>query len=236
MPALIAALATDYDGTLASEGRVDASVCDALARFKRSGRRLILVTGRELPSLERVFGSTSLFDRIVAENGALLYDPASKTERVLAPPPPASLVEFLRARKVEPLSLGRCIVATSRSNDTLIREAIHALGLELQIIFNIGSVMVLPIGVNKATGLEVALRDLDLAPANVVGVGDAENDLDLLHGCGYAAAVANALPMVKEIAGIQLTGEAGAGVIELLDEICRGDERLSGRAVKRPVT
>ena len=232
----IAALATDYDGTLASDGRVDPSVCDALQRFKRTGRRLILVTGRELPSLERVFGSMSLFDRIVAENGALLYDPSSRIERVLAPPPPALFVQFLRARKVEPLSLGRCIVATSRSNDTLIREAMYALGLELQIIFNIGSVMVLPIGVNKATGLDEALRDLDVAPANVVGVGDAENDLDLLHGCGYAAAVANALPMVKEIADIELTGEAGAGVIELVDEICRRDERAFVTAAKRSAT
>jgi len=220
----IAALATDYDGTLATEGCVDASVCDALLRFKRTGRRLILVTGRELPSLERVFSRTSLFDRIVAENGALLYDPASKTERVLAPPPPASFVELLRARKVTPLSLGRCIVATSRSNDELILDAIRELGLDLQIVFNIGSVMVLPGGVNKATGLDYALRDLDLSSANVLGVGDAENDLDLLRGCGFAAAVANALPMVKDIADIQLAGDAGTGVIELLDWICRNDE------------
>jgi hydroxymethylpyrimidine pyrophosphatase-like HAD family hydrolase len=223
----IAALATDYDGTLARDGRVEASVCDALERFKRTGRRLILVTGRELPSLERVFSATSLFDRIVAENGALLYDPVSKKERVLAPPPPAAFVELLRRRKVAPLSLGRCIVATARSNDNVIEEAICELGLGLQTIFNIGSVMVLPIGMNKATGLGEALRDLDLSPANVVGVGDAENDQDLLAACGCKAAVANALPMVKAIADIQLAGEAGAGVIELLDWICRDDDPCS---------
>ena len=55
-------------------------------------------------------------------------------------------------------------------------EAIRDLGLELQVIFNKGAVMVLPSGVNKATGLDAALDELGLSPHNVVGVGDAEND------------------------------------------------------------
>ena len=73
-------------------------------------------------------------------------------------------------------------------------EAIRDLGLELQIIFNKGAVMVLPAGVNKASGLAVALARLGLSPHNVVGVGDAENDhaflrcLRLLGGGGQRAA------------------------------------------------
>ena len=60
----------------------------ALARFKQTGRRLILVTGRDLPDLKRVFPELQLFDRIVAENGALIYDPATNEERPLAAAPP----------------------------------------------------------------------------------------------------------------------------------------------------
>ena len=60
----------------------------------------------------------------------------------------------------------------ARRCSTTIRD----LGLELQVIFNKGAVMVLPSGVNKAIGLAAALRDLGLSPHNVVGVGDAEND------------------------------------------------------------
>jgi hydroxymethylpyrimidine pyrophosphatase-like HAD family hydrolase len=41
----VLALATDYDGTLASQGMVDAATLAALERFKATGRRLILVTG-----------------------------------------------------------------------------------------------------------------------------------------------------------------------------------------------
>ncbi|TIT33146.1 MAG: HAD family phosphatase, partial [Mesorhizobium sp.] len=71
------ALATDYDGTLAHEGIVAEKTVAALERVKKSGRKLILVTGRELPDLKRVFPEIGLFDKVVAENGALIYTPAS---------------------------------------------------------------------------------------------------------------------------------------------------------------
>ena len=77
-------------------------------------------------------------------------------------------------------------------------EAIHELGLEWQIIFNKGAVMVLPPGVNKASGLAAALEALQLSPVNVVGIGDAENDHAFLSLCGCSVAVANALDAVKD--------------------------------------
>ena len=42
------ALACDYDGTIAHHGRVDDETIAALSRLRETGRRLILVTGREL--------------------------------------------------------------------------------------------------------------------------------------------------------------------------------------------
>ena len=220
------ALATDYDGTIAHHGLVDTATCEALERFKRTGRRLILVTGRVLPDLKRVFPNTKLFDRVVAENGALLYDPATAAERVLAPAPSPLFVETLRQRHVAPLAVGRAIVATWEPNERVVLDVIRDLGLELQIIFNKGAVMVLPPGINKAAGLAAALRDLDLAAPNVVGVGDAENDHAFLRFCGCAAAVANALPALQEEADIRLAGNHGAGVAELVDMICRDDARI----------
>lgn len=85
------ALAADYDGTLAHDGRVPASAVASLERLAGTGRKLLLVTGRELPDLRRVFPPLELFDRVVAENGALLLDPATGETRALAPPPPPEL-------------------------------------------------------------------------------------------------------------------------------------------------
>jgi HAD superfamily hydrolase (TIGR01484 family) len=222
----VLALATDYDGTIAHHGLVDESTIEALSRFKASGRRLVLVTGRDLSDLRRVFADLDLFDRIVAENGALLYDPTADAEQVLTPAPPQLFIERLRQRGVSPLSVGRSIVATWHPNETTVLEVIQELGLELQIIFNKGAVMVLPSGMNKAVGLAAALRDLELSPHNVIGVGDAENDHAFLRFCGGAAAVANALPMVKAAADIRLAKDHGAGVIELVDRICTVDARI----------
>ncbi len=56
------ALATDYDGTIAAEGVVDSATLSALAAFKKTGRRLVLVTGRELDDLKRVFSELHLFE------------------------------------------------------------------------------------------------------------------------------------------------------------------------------
>src|SRR5437879_7788028 len=94
------ALATDYDGTLAADGRVSAATLDALRRLRESGRRLLLVTGRELNDLMQVFSELDVFDRVVAENGALLYEPKTKEEKLLCEAPPAGFVERLRARGV----------------------------------------------------------------------------------------------------------------------------------------
>ena len=111
------------------------------------------------------------------------------------------------------------IVATWVPHETAVLQVIHEMGLELQVIFNKDAVMVLPSGVNKATGLAAALDELHLSPHNVVGVGDAENDHAFLSFCEVAAAVDNALPMLKERADIVTTGHHGAGVVELAEQM-----------------
>jgi HAD superfamily hydrolase (TIGR01484 family) len=219
------ALATDYDGTLAHHGKVDAPTLAALERLRASGRKLILVTGREMDDLQRTFAHLELFEWVVAENGAQLYRPSSQESAVLAEPPPRRFVDELRRRGVRPMSVGKAIVATWHPHETTILEVIRDLGLELQVIFNKNAVMVLPASVNKATGLDAALKRLCLSAHNVVGVGDAENDHAFLSRCECSAAVANALPAVKETADITLKRDHGAGVAELIDMLVEHDLR-----------
>jgi hydroxymethylpyrimidine pyrophosphatase-like HAD family hydrolase len=223
-------LATDYDGTLADDGKVAAETVTALNDVLATGRRLVLVTGRELDELMSVYPDLTIFERVVAENGALLYRPATKERRRLADPPPAALLAALRRLGVAPLSTGEVIVATREPHETAVLEAIRELGLELQVIFNKGAVMILPAGVNKATGLTAALEELKISPHNVVGVGDAENDQAFLRMCGLAVAVDNALPAVKDIAHVVTAGARGAGVTELIDRLLAGEfDRLQPR-------
>lgn len=226
-------LATDYDGTLAHHGAVDQPTIGALKRFLATGRRLLMITGRELPELMQIFSDLELFEWVVAENGGLLYRPSTKELKLLAEPPPPAFVEALRSRGVGPISVGNVIVATWEPHQEAVLDVIHDLGLEMQVIFNKGAVMVLPSGVNKASGLKAALKEMGVSPHNTVGVGDAENDHAFLRMCEVSAAVANALPAVMETADFVMKGAASAGVTELIDHIVGDDLAVLNQKLQR---
>ena len=221
------ALATDYDGTIAHNGIVDEPTRDGLARARQAGLRLIMVTGRELPDLFITFSDATLFDRIVAENGAVLYDPGTEVVDVLAPAPPPALLARLAVQNV-PISTGHSIVATSEPYGDRLLAAIRDLGLDWHLIFNKGSVMALPADVTKATGLAVALAALGISHGRTIGVGDAENDLPFLRACGLAVAVSNALASIKEAAHVITAGARGAGVTELIERVIAGELEREG--------
>jgi hydroxymethylpyrimidine pyrophosphatase-like HAD family hydrolase len=216
------ALATDYDGTIAHDGVVDEPTVASLRRARDAGLRLLMVTGRELSDLFNTFAHTELFDLVVAENGAVLYNPASRKVNTLAPPPPPALIERLAADSV-PISVGHSIVATVEPHEHQVLTAIHDLGIEWHVIFNKGAVMALPADVTKATGLMAALTALRIKRERTIGVGDAENDQAFLRLCGLSVAVANALPTVKELATVVTEGARGAGVTELVERLLAGD-------------
>jgi len=216
------ALATDFDGTIATDGVVDEPTRLALVRLRSANVRTFLVTGRELSDFKAMEPFLTVFDMIIAENGAVLYDPGSGETRALGAPAPEAFIAELSRRGV-PFAVGTSIVATREPHETSAIEVIKELGLELQVIFNKGAVMILPSGINKASGLQAALEIFGVSPANVIGVGDAENDHAFLELCGLPVAVANALPALKEKAALITRHSAGAGVTELIDSALRGE-------------
>jgi len=218
------ALATDGDGTLVKEGRMASATVAALKRWRESGRKLILTTG-EIPKDVAKFPHVDLFDLVVAENGALLYDPATKKEQVLAVPPPARLVRALKQAKIDPLRQGRVMLATKNSQEKAVEKVLAELHTDWRIQRNRKNVMILPDGVNKASGLAAALKRMRLSPDAVLAMGDAENDVALFQECGCGVAVANALPKLKKQAQYVTHGSIGRGVVEMVKKIC--DEEVA---------
>ncbi|HEY2726896.1 MAG TPA: HAD family hydrolase, partial [Parafilimonas sp.] len=216
-------LATDYDGTLAKDGKVNDLTFEALKLVKESGRKIILVTGREMKDLEIVFPEYNIFDLIVAENGALILNPENHHEILLGERPPENFIKELKQKKVARLSVGKVIVATWEPYQNIVLQAIKNAGIEHQIIFNKGAVMVLPPGVNKAKGLKEALKHLNISMHNVVAIGDAENDNAMLQIAECPAAVANALEMVKEQSAFVTNADHGEGVTELIKHLIDND-------------
>jgi HAD superfamily hydrolase (TIGR01484 family) len=217
------ALAADYDGVVARYGNPSAAALSAVERLKASGRRAILITGRRIPHLLQNCPDLSPFDYIVAENGAVLYEPRKREETLLAQPIPAEFALRLREVGVEPVEVGRVIVSTWMPHHSTVLKVIQEMGLEIHIIFNRAAVIVVPAGVNKASGMELALRKLGLSRHEVVGVGDSENDHSFLQKSECALTVANAVPSIRKLAVRVAKLANGDGLAELIDDLIRND-------------
>jgi hydroxymethylpyrimidine pyrophosphatase-like HAD family hydrolase len=228
-----AAVAVDYDGTLASDGVVHPQTISAVEQLVATGRKCILVTGRMLRELLPLFPQAELCARIVAENGAVLYRPSSREQRLLAEPASTALIDALRRKKISPLDIGDSLIATVRPHEVAIMEAIRDLGLEHHVIFNRESVMVLPPGINKASGLKAALDELQLSAHNLVGIGDSENDHALLQASELAVAVASAVPTLRDAADWVTAHSNGAGTAEAILAVVADDLAERGKRLTR---
>ena len=218
------ALITDYDGTLATAGRVSDTTAAAIQRLRASGRHIVLATGRRLDDLLAVCPFIEMFSYVVAENGALLYDPKSRETTLLAEPLPDRFINAVRDASI-PIEIGIVILATHVPYQARVLEIIQQFGLELKIVFNRDAVMILPAGINKAVGTKHVLRRLGLSPHEVVAVGDSQNDHSILQLAECPVAVANALDAIKEVAAFVTRSSAGEGVIELINDLIANDLR-----------
>jgi hydroxymethylpyrimidine pyrophosphatase-like HAD family hydrolase len=180
-------LALDYDGTIAREGKTHSTIVDAIREARSRGITVILVTGRILADLRRMFDTQDLFDVIVAENGAAIQYSTGRI-RLLGGPAPQPFLDELRRLEVE-FELGDCVVGADAVETPKIIAAIRKLQSSLILAFNHDRVIVLPQGITKATGLREALKSLRLSLHNCIGIGDAENDYALLDACEIGVAV-----------------------------------------------
>ncbi len=208
---LFRALACDFDGTLASEDRVDPEVKKSLQQARQMGVRLILVTGRTFFELTRVCDCLELFDAVVAENGAVIYYPGSAMIRDLGPAVPGRLLAELDRRGIY-YQAGRVIVGTARADETAVHEALNTAGVSRDLVTNRAALMLLPPGVSKGSGVEQVLRFLELSPHDVLALGDAENDLALFDACEFSACPGDSVPTVRERVDWVLPGGAGPDV------------------------
>lgn len=215
-------LACDYDGTLATEGVCSPATIASLERIAATGIRLVLVTGRTREELESVFDRSSLFAAIVVENGSVVID-AVGDETLLAPRLPRGLVEELQRAGVTPLVVGRVLCSTSVTQASKLSAAIAKLGIDRAVVRNRDSAMVMPPGISKRTGIEVALRTIGEAPSRTVAIGDGENDVALFAVAGVSVAVANAVDILKARADVVLTKPNGKGFADLADALIAGD-------------
>src|SRR4029453_12428464 len=130
-----------------------------------------LGTGGGRRELLEIFPEVRLFDYVVAENGAVMHRPATRESEILAQAPPELPLQELRRRHVPPLTVGSSIVRRVPAQEAAVSGALRKLQLDFQLVTNPGALMMLPAGVNKASGVWAALRELGISRHNVVPVG-----------------------------------------------------------------
>jgi hydroxymethylpyrimidine pyrophosphatase-like HAD family hydrolase len=126
----------------------------------------------------------------------VLHLPASGYSTTLGPPPFKSFLQELTNRAV-PDTAGECIVEAGAEQAHSVLDAIRSRELPLAMLFNRGRLMVLPQAISKATGLREILAMLRLSLRSTVGIGDAENDRELLRVCELGLAVAWGSPSLR---------------------------------------
>jgi hydroxymethylpyrimidine pyrophosphatase-like HAD family hydrolase len=218
-------LAAGFDGTLARDGHCDERCVEALRQLSATGRKLILVTGRELRRLLEVFPEARLFDYIVAENGAVLHRTATRRSEILGQAPPEILLQELRRRHISPLSVGSSIISTTTRHLDAVSEALRKVKLHMdyELVQNDDSLLILPPGIDKASGMNEALRELGVSRHNLVAIGNAENDLPMLAWAEHAVVVSNAADSIKQAANRVTAGAYCEGFLELARDLMATD-------------
>ena len=210
-------IATDYDGTIARDGVLDPAVRESIVKARKRGVLVVIVTGRILSELRSVAGCLDFVDGVVAENGAVFAMPSGHVT-LLGASPPLCLIEKLTERGID-FKVGRCVVEMDADFADIAISLIRELELPLSITFNRGRMMLLPASISKAGGLRELLDTLGVSVHNAVGIGDAENDHELLTCCEHGVAVAWGSSRLKDTADYVVEGDGPEAVADYIDHI-----------------
>ncbi len=227
----LAAVALDYDGTIAVEGAMDPGVRDAIGQLRRQGIAVVLATGRRLSDLGRVAGDLECFTAIAAENGAVLYFPESQRQTVVGHVPAPRLIEGMRGLNIE-FAIGESVVETDGIHAASVLRLVHTLELPVMLAFNRGRLMLLPPGISKSSGLGRVLSTLRLSIHNAIGIGDAENDHDLLDACEVGVAVEWGSAALRAVADDVIQGSGPPAIAPYLRGLAR-QQRLPASLLGR---
>ena len=214
-PADVRALATDFDRTLTDESLVlSPRVLDALRAARAQGLKVLVVSGRDLPFLEREVGDAA--DLLVGENGCLVQKPGEEPVSVC---PVRSDLRKAFESALFPVEYQTVAASADVEHEETLRRMLDAGRIEADLIRNKDRVMVLPRGVDKAAGLLRALALLGVDPAHCAAAGDGENDVVMLQAVGHGIAVANAVPELKAVARHVTTRPGGDGLADWIHDV-----------------
>jgi phosphoglycolate phosphatase (TIGR01487 family) len=217
------AIVTDYDRTVTDlDLHLSGPVLSLLRKFQEGeGVAVVLATGRDLKFVRGIGKELGFMDALVCENGAVLWFP--RDDRVVCLGDGSSAKAMLSDMEI-PFEAGEVVVSVKETYEKELRAALGVRGRGLTLEANRGTLMVLPEGIDKASGVRRALAELGRHDAGLICIGDGENDLSLFSMASFKVATAEAVDSLKEAADFVCEGAGSAGVERFLLELIEGRE------------
>ncbi|MCX4549482.1 HAD family hydrolase [Streptomyces sp. NBC_01387] len=109
------------------------------------------------------------------------------------------------------------------SDDALAQTARQVVGNLVDVVMaGPGVVEILPLGLNKATGLSLAARRLKLTAADTIAFGDMPNDIPMFGWAARGVAMANAHDSLKSVAHEVTSSNEDDGIAVVLERLLQG--------------
>lgn len=214
MRATVGCIASDLDRTLTGGDLVlDPAALERIRELRRRGLRVVVATGRRFDD-PRVEALLSELDAVVAENGAVVHHAEDGALVVMH----ADFAERARAALgplADRFAWGHVVGSGPRELSGDASALLAARKVEHAVEYNVDEVMLLPPGVDKATGAAACVARWGLRSADVWAIGDGENDVALLRWAGVGAAPANASPSAQAAADLHMASSHSQAFLDL---------------------
>jgi hydroxymethylpyrimidine pyrophosphatase-like HAD family hydrolase len=209
---------SDYDRTFTDETlRVAPGLAETISRLREKGVLFSVVSGRKYPFMMDFYRSMGgLVDSFIAENGCVGY--ARGCRQVICEAVRRDELLQTLDREAIPYDAGDVVISVHRKYLPGVEQVLDRYPA-YHVIRNVDSLMLLPHGASKATGIRWLMDMYCVGPDGMACIGDAENDIDMRALCSIMGAVANALPAVKRESDYICKDSFGAGLREFLEHI-----------------
>ena len=200
-------LVTDVDGTLTSpENRLHLPAVEAIRKLENRDIHVVFCSGNVLCSLLTLEFYLGISGPVIAENGGVIMKRGWEKPILLG-----SKELPLKALKVLKGIFGDSVRETEdqfyRFTDVAIRRTVNRETLTKTLEYKGIKINVLDSGyaihlcdpqVHKAVGVRKAIETLGYQPEDALGIGDGQNDVELLQEVGYGIALNNAPKILKK--------------------------------------
>lgn len=224
---MIRFVAVDIDGTLTFRNRrLDIAGVSAVQKAEDSGLPVVLATGNVLAFAEAAAIMLGTSGPLIAEDGGIVFDPASGWECVLGDRVDTERGLAVLEREFGPLQQARSsrvrrtgltlkrTIEAGAAEELFRREGLNLVAVGLGASINLRSP-----NVNKGNALRKVASFLRVPLAEVAAIGNDPNDVEMLEVAGLSFAVANSHEAVKRVSTYVTAEPHGKGVAEAIEKI-----------------